>query len=51
MLFRSIDNDKVERLKREINVIVDIVSNGIDGVLPIYDYDKENLWYVCNAVG
>lgn len=51
ILSDKIDNDKVERLKREINVIVDIVSNGIDGVLPIYDYDKENLWYVCNAVG
>ena len=46
ILSDKIDNDKVERLKREINVIVDIVSNGIDGVLPIYDYDKENLWYV-----
>lgn len=40
------DNGKVERFKREIDAIVDIVSNGIDGVLPIYDYDKEDLWYV-----
>lgn len=40
------DNDKVERFKREIDAIVDIVSNGIDGVLPIYDYDIEDLWYV-----
>lgn len=40
------DNGKVERFKREIDAIVDIVNHGIDGVLPILDYDKDDLWYV-----
>lgn len=40
------DNNKVERFKREIDAIVDIVNHGIDGVLPILDYDKDDLWYV-----
>ena len=40
------DKGKVKRFKREIDTIVDIVANGIDGVLPILDYDKENLWYI-----
>lgn len=40
------DNGKVDRFKREIDAIVDIVNHGIDGVLPILDYDKDDLWYV-----
>lgn len=40
------DKDKVGRFKREIDAIIDIVNHGIDGVLPILDYDKEDLWYV-----
>ena len=40
------DKKKVERSKREIDAIIDIVNHGIDGVLPIYDYDKEEPWYV-----
>lgn len=40
------DNGKVKRFKREIDAIVDIVNHGIDGVLPILDYDKDDLWYV-----
>lgn len=40
------DDNKVERFKREIDAIVDIVNHGIDGVLPIFDYDKDDLWYV-----
>ena len=40
------DNDKVKRFRREIDAIVDIVNHGIDGVLPILDYDKDDLWYV-----
>lgn len=40
------DNGKVKRFRREIDVIVDIVNHGIDGVLPILDYDKDDLWYV-----
>lgn len=40
------DKEKVERFKREIDAIIDIVNHGIDCVLPIYDYDKEELWYV-----
>lgn len=40
------DKDKVERFRREIDAIIDIVNHGIDGVLPILDYDKDDLWYV-----
>lgn len=40
------DKGKVERFKREIDAIINIVNHGIDGVLPILDYDKEDLWYV-----
>lgn len=40
------DNGKVKRFRREIDAIVDIVNHGIDGVLPILDYDKDDLWYV-----
>ena len=40
------NKDKVERFKREIDVIIDIVWHGFDGVLPILDYDKDDLWYV-----
>lgn len=40
------DNGKVKRFKREIDAIIDIVNHGIDGVLPILDYDKDDLWYV-----
>ncbi|WP_308393621.1 hypothetical protein [Prevotella sp.] len=40
------DKGKVDRFKREIDAIVDIVNHGIDGVLPILDYDKDDLWYV-----
>jgi serine/threonine protein kinase len=40
------DKGKVDRFKREIDAIINIVNYGIDGVLPILDYDKENLWYV-----
>lgn len=40
------DKDKIERFRREIDAIIDIVNHGIDGVLPILDYDKEDLWYV-----
>ena len=40
------DNGKVKRFRREIYAIVDIANHGIDGVLPILDYDKDDLWYV-----
>lgn len=40
------NKDKVGRFKREIDAIIDIVNHEIDGVLPIFDYDKEDLWYV-----
>lgn len=40
------DKGKVDRFKREIDAIINIVNHGIDGVLPILDYDNENLWYV-----
>lgn len=40
------DKGKVERFRREIDAIIDIVNHGIDGVLPILDYDKDDLWYV-----
>lgn len=40
------DKGKVDRFKMEIDAIVDIVNHGIDGVLPILDYDKDDLWYV-----
>lgn len=40
------DNGKVKRFRREIDAIVDIANHGIDGVLPILDYDKDDLWYV-----
>ena len=40
------DNGKVKRFRREIEAIKDIVNHGIDGVLPILDYDKDELWYV-----
>ena len=40
------DNGKVKRFRREIDAIVDIVNHGIDGVLPILDYNKDDLWYV-----
>lgn len=40
------DNGKVKRFRREIDAIIDIVNHGIDGVLPIFDYDKDDLWYV-----
>ena len=38
------DNGKVKRFRREIEAIKDIVNHGIDGVLPILDYDKDELW-------
>lgn len=40
------DCDKIERFKREIDVVKNIESNQIDGVLPILDADKDDLWYV-----
>ena len=40
------DNAKVERFRREIDAIVNIVNHGIEGVLPILDFDKDDLWYV-----
>ena len=40
------DKGKVDRFKREIDAIINIVNYGIDGVLPILGYDKEDLWYV-----
>lgn len=46
ILSNQSDDNKVERFKREIDAIVDIVNHGIDGVLPIFDYDKDDLWYV-----
>ena len=40
------DSDKVERFTREIDVVKNIVSDQIGGVLPILDADKDDLWYV-----
>lgn len=38
--------DKVERFIREIDAMQDLASKGIDGILPIVDSNKEELWYV-----
>lgn len=38
--------DKVERFIREIDAMQYIASKGIDGVLPIVESNREELWYV-----
>ncbi|MDY4572568.1 MAG: protein kinase [Candidatus Cryptobacteroides sp.] len=38
--------DKVERFIREIDAMQDLANNGIGGILPIVDSNREELWYV-----
>jgi len=35
--------EKIARFQEEIDIMVN--NRGIEGVMPIIDYDKENLWY------
>ena len=38
--------DKVERFRREIDAMQDLANKGIDGILPIVESNREELWYV-----
>lgn len=38
--------DKVERFRREIDAMQDLATKGIEGILPIVESNKEELWYV-----
>ena len=38
--------DKVERFRREIDAMRDLATKGIEGILPIVESNREELWYV-----
>ena len=40
------NNDKVKRFRREVKAMQEIASKGIEGVLPVVEFDMEELWYV-----
>lgn len=38
--------DKVERFRREIDAMQDLATKGIEGILPIIESNRDELWYV-----
>lgn len=40
------DKNKVKRFKREIDVMLECKKKNIQGAMPIYEYDENELWYI-----
>ena len=43
---RNKNKDKISRFKDEIKVMIDCATRGIEGVMPIIDYNIDESWYV-----